>query len=433
MSVISVAEVERAEGVLVVGARDIVTPLALDRARELGIAVERSAANDPATPPQRLPQSPKPANGARPSLASRPSLPAPPAKNMAAAALPSGESSAPFSGALYRRGAAVPSHLSLQPVRPAPAAAHDGRPRVAVIGAGHVGAMTALRLAEPSLFASVRLIDILQGLAEGLALDMWHSAGLRRFTTRIEGSADIADVANADFIVVTAGRPRQPGMSRTDLTSVNAEIIGSVADAICQHAPRAIVVVVTNPLEEMTHLMAKRTGFAPGRVIGMAGVLDTARFCALVGLTGVARPEDVRALALGSHGPEMVIPLSQARAGERPLEDLLERDTLAAIIERTRESGAEVVKLLRRGSAYFSPAESAAAMVVAMASDKNEVMAACVQSGGAYGLADTRVGLPVRLGRSGVTEIVQLSLRPEELTALRKAATSIAARIKELG
>jgi malate dehydrogenase len=240
-------------------------------------------------------------------------------------------------------------------------------------------------------------------------------------------------VADAEFIVVTAGRARQPGMSRADLTGVNAEIVKGVASAIRAHAPNAIVVVVTNPLEEMTHLMASHTGFAPERVIGMAGVLDTARFCALVGLTGIAKPEEVCAFALGSHGPEMVIPLSQASANGKSLEQLLDGETLAAIVERTRDSGAEVVKLLQKGSAYFAPAESAAAMVRAMALDTGEVLAACVQSQGAYGLVDTRVGLPVRLRRNGVAEIVQMELRPDELKALREAAERIAARIRELG
>jgi malate dehydrogenase len=334
------------------------------------------------------------------------------------------------SGALYRRGAPVPAALRADHD---PRAAPDARPKIAVVGAGHVGAMTALRLSETSLFSRTMLIDIVPGLAAGLALDMWHSAGLRGFTTRIEGSTDLAALEGADYIVVTAGRPRQPGMSRTDLTGVNAEIISGVAEGIRRHAPRAVVVVVTNPLEEMTHLMAARTGFPPERVVGMAGVLDSARFCSLVALTGIARPQDVKAIALGSHGAEMVIPLSQASANGQPLEQLVPEAQLAAIIERARDSGAEVVKLLQKGSAYFSPAESAAAMIVAMVRESEATIAACVQSRGAYGLADTRIGLPVKLGREGVKEIVRLSLRDDELAALAEAARSIAARIGELG
>ena len=411
MSVISVAEIEQATGVLHIGARDILTPLARDRAKEMGIKIER--AEDQGAAPAR-PAPSRPARAATPGPALPLSTP------------PRADGGEPFPGTLYRRGAAVPQRLLAQP-------AADTRPRAAVVGAGHVGAMTAMRLAESSLFGAVSLIDIVPGLAEGLALDMWHSAALRGFTSSLAGSADINAVAGVDFIVVTAGRPRQPGMSRTDLTGVNAEIVGGVADAIRAHAPHSVVVVVTNPLEEMTHLLAARTGFPQPRVIGMAGVLDTTRFCSLVGLTGVARPQDVRAYALGSHGPEMVIPLSQARVGERLLEEMLDQATLSAIVDRARNSGAEIVKLLQKGSAYFSPADSAAAMVAAMAADRGEVMAACVRSGGAYGTVDTRVGLPVRLGRQGVAEIVKLTLRDDELAALRKAASSIAERIKQLG
>lgn len=293
--------------------------------------------------------------------------------------------------------------------------------------------MTALRLAESDLFADVALVDVVPGLAAGLALDMWHGAGLYDFSTTLGGSDDLASLKGCDYIVVTAGKPRQPGMSRTDLTAVNAAIIESVGQGIRKHAPDATLVVVSNPLEEMTHLAARFTGFPEERVLGMAGVLDSARFCALVGLTGLARPGEVRAHALGSHGPEMVIPLSQAFVRNQPIESVLGAEELRAIVERTRDSGAEIVKLLQKGSAYFSPAESAAAMVRAMVRDSGEVLAACVRSRGAYGLADTRVGLPVRLHRRGLKEVVALTLRPDEHQALREAAARIAERIAGLG
>jgi malate dehydrogenase len=415
MSVITANDVEGAKGVLVVGLRDVVTPLATDRAKELCVRIERAEkAAQPPPAPKPFVAPPLAAWAARPEPT--PNTPAP---------LPT------FSGALYRRGSSVPVGLqsdSGSVSRPA-----DFRPSAAVVGAGHVGAMTALRLAETSLFSRVVLTDIVPGLAAGLALDMWHSASLRGFTTRVEGSADLSAIAGADYIVVTAGRPRQPGMSRTDLTGVNAAVIAAVAEGVRQHAPNAVVVVVTNPLEEMTHIMAKTTGFPPERVIGMAGVLDGARFRSLVALTGVARPQDVSAIALGSHGPEMVIPLSQATVNGEPLTGLLPAAEIDAIVERARDSGAEVVKLLQKGSAYFSPAESAAAMVADMARDSGRVQAACVQSGRAYGLEDTRVGLPVRLGPRGVKEIVALPLTPAESEALAKAASSIAARVRELG
>ena len=390
---------------LVLGKGDRLTPLARDRAKDLGVelvvsdAAPRSSAPVPAAPPR-----------AAPPPAARTPVPA---------------SQLPFvlppSGAMYRRNALGPT------------AVRGSRPKAAVVGAGHVGAMTALRLAESDLFALVTLVDVVPGLAAGLALDMWHGAGLYGFSTTIEGSDDLAALRGADYIIITAGKPRQPGMSRTDLTAVNAAVVESVCKAIRIHAPESTVVVVTTPLEEMTHLAASYTGFADERVIGMAGVLDSARFCSLVGLTGRAKPQEVRALALGSHGPEMVIPLSQAFVGDRPIESVLDAETLKAIVERTRESGGEVVKLLQKGSAYFSPAESAAAMVRAMVRDSGEVLAACVRSRMAYGTGDTRVGLPVRLSRRGVKEIVTLPLRPDEQLALREAASRIAARIAELG
>ena len=424
MTVFTKEHVDRAEGELVIRAGDIVTPLALDRAKELGIRVsrtDRTAATHAIIATTRAPATERAAEAAAPPRpVARPAQPPPP--------IP-----APVlnSGALYRRGA--PLTIDPRVTNSSARGAADARGRLAVVGAGHVGATTAFRLAEADAFAAITLIDVVPGLAAGLALDMWHSAGLRGFTTRLEGSDAIDAVTGADVIIVTAGRPRQPGMSRTDLTAVNAAIISEIAGTIRRNAPGAIVIVVTNPLEEMTHLMCRETGFTAERVIGMAGVLDTARFCALVGLTGIARPRDVVAFALGSHGAEMVIPLSQATANGMPLEQQIDRETLAAIVERTRESGAEVVKLLQKGSAYFSPAESAARMVEAIVRDSRTLMTACVRSRGVYGLSDTRVGLPVRLGRGGVAEIVELPLRPEEMQALSEAANRIAERIRKLG
>jgi malate dehydrogenase len=412
MSVITAIEVEAAKGVLVIGPKDLVTPLARDRAKELGVRIERSGETGPR--PKPAPVAPKPA----------------PSSNGVLAATPVPLKSAPttMSGAMYRRGAPLPGALNAQPRT----GTSNPRPVAAVVGAGHVGAMTAFRLAETSLLSRVVLVDVVPGLAAGLALDMWHSASLRGFTTRIEGSAEMSAIAGADYVVVTAGKPRQPGMSRTDLTGVNAEIIKQVADGIRVHAPSSVVVVVTNPLEEMTHLMANTTGFAPERIIGMAGVLDSARFQSLMALTGVAEAQEIDAIALGSHGPEMVIPLSLAKAKGAPLSSLLPADRLAAIVERARNSGAEVVKLLQRGSAYFAPADSAAAMVTEMLLETGKIQAACVQSRGAYDVEDTRVGLPIRLGPKGVKEIVQLPLTLDEKAALAKAASSIAARVREL-
>jgi len=420
MSVITAEHIERAGPRLVIAKGDLVTPLARDRANELGVTIEIGASPSTSTPVV-----------AAPSVRQMTGPQDPPAPPLPKTSVAAPTQLGAYSGALYRRGGPVPAAMAPTAGRRAQADT-DGRPRVAVIGAGHVGATTTLRLVETSLFSEVTMVDVVPGLAEGLALDMWHSAGLRGFDTRVKGSQDLSALAGADYVVMTAGRPRKPGMSRTDLTAVNAEIIRAVAAGVRQHAPQSVVVVVTNPLEEMTELMARKTGFPTSRVLGMAGVLDSARFCALVALTGIAGPGQVDALALGSHGPEMVIPLSLATAGGRPLEGQLAADQLSAIVERARDSGAEVVGLLKTGSAYYAPAESAAAMVRSMVTGDGKLVAAAVRSNGAYGLPDTRIGLPVRLGRQGVADIVELPLRQNERDALKKAADSLVARIAEL-
>lgn len=426
--VITAADIEAAAAArkpLNIQPGDRLTPLARDRAKELGVTQHPASQAPSAVPP--LPATSVTLPKSAPAASVRPATP------FQAGKAPAGESKSlvlPPSGALYRRNALGPSPLRAQ--LPLPGGSGSTRPKAGVVGAGHVGSMVALRLAESNLFSEVVLVDVQPGLAAGLALDMWHGAGLYGFSTRVTGSEDLAALAGAEYIIITAGKPRQPGMTRTDLTAVNAGIMQTVASAIGRHAPQATLVVVSNPLEEMTHLAARFAGFPDERVIGMAGVLDSARFCSLVGLTGKAEPQQVKALALGSHGPEMVIPLSQATAGGQPIEDVLDAGTLAAIIERTRQSGGEVVKLVQKGSAYFSPAESAATMVRAMVSESGEVLAACVRSGGAYGTADTRVGLPVRLKRHGLKEVVMLPLRQAEVQALRDAAGRIASRIEAL-
>lgn len=432
MSILTAADVEAAGGRLQLRKGQRLTPLARDRAKELGVEIiEADAAPASVPAPSAVSQASSSAKApvqTQAPLANSGSIKAAQAAS-GASGQPVARSFAPLvSGAMYRRNAVGPQGVSAgHSARP-----QGRRPRAGVVGAGHVGAMAALRLAESDLFDHVALVDVVPGLAAGLALDMWHGASVYGFSTPLSGSEDLSSLRGCDYIIITAGKPRQPGMTRTDLTAGNAAIMKSVCEGIRQHAPDATLVVVSNPLEEMTHLAAQYTGFPQSRVLGMAGVLDSARFCALVGLTGKARPQEVRALALGSHGPEMVIPLSQAFIGKTPIEAVLDATTLSAIVERTRESGGEVVKLLKKGSAYFSPAESAAEMVRIMASGSSAVIAACVRPQGAYGLTDARVGLPVRLDSRGLKEVVQLPLRPDELQALREAAARIAQRIDEL-
>jgi len=288
--------------------------------------------------------------------------------------------------------------------------------------------ITAMRLADADLFGEVVLVDVDEGRAAGIALDLTHSAALAGFATRIRGVGTVEAAGPADYVVVTAGKARQPGMSRGDLIRTNAAIVGDVARRVAATSPQAVMVVVTNPLDEMTQHAWQVSGFPSSRVIGMAGVLDTARFQALAALNGATRADRVRAWALGSHGEEMVIPLSQASADGRPLD----QSQLTETVERARGSGAEVVGLLKTGSAFLAPGMSAARMVLAMARGTGEVMPAAVLADGSYGIRDVYVGLPARLGPRGVVGIVELPLRPEELTALRRAAERIRERLAGL-
>lgn len=417
-----------ADGVLRVGARDVVTPLARERARELRVEIVVETPGTAAA----LAGDARPAVSAS-SASCRGELRIPSGRvagsvgragagGAAPAARPADTPGAPArlprppSGALYRRGAPVTATET----------------RAVVVGAGHVGMIAAQRLAEADVFTEVVLVDIDEGRAAGVALDLVHVAGLGGFATAIRGVGSIEEAGRADHVIVTAGRPRQPGMSRSDLISTNAEIVGDVARRVAATSPDAVLLVVTNPLDEMTQHAWRESGFPPRRVLGMAGVLDTARFQALVGLTGVARADRVHAWALGSHGEEMVIPLSQATADGRPLTDLLPAADLAAIVDRARGSGAEVVGLLKSGSAFFAPGRSAADMVLAMVADSGAVVPAAVLADGTYGIRDVYVGLPARLGRGGVREIVELPLEPLELAALREAADRIRDRLGAL-
>ncbi|HJQ47140.1 MAG TPA: malate dehydrogenase [Amycolatopsis sp.] len=412
-------------GTLRVGPKDLVTPLARERARELGVDIVQAAPTPP-TPPAPpvshplVPSAAPPAPPAAPTATA--SRPAP-----AATRPPSGPGSVPTmrppSGALFRRGAPLPHGLT---------AGAGSTGRVIVVGAGHVGMITALRLADADLFDEIVLVDIDEGRAAGVALDLTHTASLGGFATRVRGTGTIEDAGPADYVVITAGRPRQPGMSRSDLVSTNAAIVGDLAQRIARTAPDAVIVVVTNPLDEMTQHTWQSSGFPAERVVGMAGVLDTARFQALSALAGAGRADGIHAVALGSHGEEMVIPLSQARSGARPLTELVDRAALDAVVDRSRGSGAEVVGLLKTGSAFMAPGMSAARMVLAMARDTGEVMPAAVLADGTYGIRDVYVGLPARLGRRGVREIVELDLKPDELSALRDAAARIKDRLSRL-
>ncbi|TMQ52371.1 MAG: malate dehydrogenase [Candidatus Eisenbacteria bacterium] len=303
--------------------------------------------------------------------------------------------------------------------------------RVAVIGAGNVGASAALYIAERGL-ADVTLIDIVEGLPQGKALDilqatpLWHRGG------RVEGSNDLGAVAGADVVVMTAGFPRKPGMSRTDLLKANADIVRPAAEAVKRGAPGAYVVVVTNPLDVMAHLFWKVTGFPRARVAGMAGILDSARFRAFLAAELGVSGTDVQAMVLGGHGDSMVPLPRYTTVGGIPITELLPQGRIAEIAQRTRDGGAEIVKLLKTGSAYYAPAMSAVEMVEAILTDQKRLVPCSALLQGEYGMKDLFLGVPVILGARGVEKIVELELSGDELAALRASGKQVIDSIAEL-
>ena len=305
--------------------------------------------------------------------------------------------------------------------------------KVAVIGAGNVGASVALYVAERGL-ADVVLIDRpeMDGMPQGKALDMAQSAPLWHKGGRIAGATDLAAVAGADVVVMTAGFPRKPGMSRTDLLKMNADIIRPAAEAVKQHAPNAYVVVVTNPLDVMAWYFWHVTGFPKHRVLGMAGILDSARFRAFIGMELGVSAADVQAMVLGGHGDSMVPLPAYTTVGGISIADLVPADRLAAMIDRTRNGGAEIVKLLKTGSAYYAPAMSAVEMVEAILLDQKRLVPCSVLLEGEYGLKNLFIGVPIMLGGKGVEKIVQLKLSEADQAALAKSAKDVADMIAEL-
>jgi len=304
--------------------------------------------------------------------------------------------------------------------------------RVTVAGSGFVGATTAMRVAQKGLADEVILIDIVDGLPQGLALDMNQSAPVEGFEPVVRGTNDYGDTAGSDVVVITAGLPRQPGMSRMDLLDKNAGIMRTVAGEVKETSPEAIVIVVSNPLDEMTFLAADVTGFPKERVMGMAGTLDSARLRFFIAEELSVSPSVVQAMTLGSHGEAMVPLPAQATVDGKPLRDLVDDETLNRLYERTSNAGAEIVGYLKKGSAYYAPSASVAQMVNAIVGDTKEVLPACVWATGQYAISDVYVGLPARLGRGGVEEIVELDLGEPEVSALREAAEGIREKCADL-
>lgn len=302
------------------------------------------------------------------------------------------------------------------------------RPKIAVVGAGHVGATCAQRLAEREL-GDVVLLDVLEGIPQGKGLDLAQSAPIERFDVGVTGTNDPAAIAGAALVIITAGRARTPGMSREDLLLANAEIVQSVARSVRDRAPGAVVMVVTNPLDVMCWLARAITGFEPARVVGMAGVLDTARFRAFLALETGVSVRDIQTLVLGGHGDAMVPLVRYTTIGGIPVERFLSPERLAAIVARTRQGGIEVINLLKSGSAYYAPSSGAAEMAEAICRDQKRLLPCAAFLDGQYGLSDVYMGVPVILGAGGVERIIELDLSEEEAAAFRASAEVVAENI----
>ncbi|MHB8341241.1 MAG: malate dehydrogenase [Mycobacteriales bacterium] len=300
--------------------------------------------------------------------------------------------------------------------------------KVTVVGAGFYGSTTAQRLAEYDIFDSVVLTDIIEGKPQGIALDLNQSRPIEGFQTRLVGTNGYLETEGSDVVVITAGLPRKPGMSRMDLLETNARIVRQVTEEIVKGSPDAVLIVVSNPLDEMTALAANVSGFPRSRVLGQAGMLDTARFTNFVAETLAVSVKSVRTLTLGSHGDTMVPVPSQCTVNGQPLTGILPADTVAELVERTRNGGAEVVALLKTGSAYFAPSAAAARMVRAVAEDSGDQLPVCAWVGGEYGITGVYLGVVAEIGRSGVRRVIELPLNDEELAALRQAAEAVRAK-----
>ncbi|HXY24173.1 MAG TPA: malate dehydrogenase [Candidatus Acidoferrum sp.] len=310
------------------------------------------------------------------------------------------------------------------------------RKKVTVVGGGFVGSTTAQRIVDLEL-ADVVLTDILDGPPAGKGLDMLESGPITGTDSHALGictaNGDYSATANSDVVVITAGFPRKPGMSRDDLLKANYDVIKAVVEQVVKHSPNCILVMVTNPLDAMAQAALKLSGFPKSRVMGMAGVLDSARMSAFVAMECKVSVENVHSFVLGGHGDDMVpLPRYSTVAGI-PLPDLLPKETIDAIVTRTRKGGAEIVNLLKTGSAYYAPSAAAVEMVEAVLKDKKKILPCCVYLDGEYGIKGLFVGVPVKLGAKGVEEIIQIKLTPEENTALQKSAASVKELVTVLG
>ena len=304
--------------------------------------------------------------------------------------------------------------------------------KITVIGAGNVGATTAQRLVDKQLANEVVLVDIIEGVPQGKGLDMYEATPVEKTDVKVVGSNSYDETANSDVIIITAGIARKPGMSRDDLMNTNSSIVKSCTEAVVAKSPRSIIIVVSNPLDVMTYVAWKVSGFERHRVMGMAGVLDAARFRSFIAMELNVSVEDVNAFVLGGHGDSMVpLPRYSTVAGI-PITELLSQATIDRLVKRTRDGGIEIVNYLKTGSAYYAPSSAAVLMAEAIVKDKKRILPCAAYMQGEYGLRDTFVGVPVKLGKKGIEEIIQIKLNADEQAALNKSADDVKQSIAKL-
>jgi len=299
--------------------------------------------------------------------------------------------------------------------------------KITVVGAGHVGATAAQRIAERELAREVVVVDIVEGLPQGKALDQWESSPVEGFDTKVRGAQSYEDTAGSGLYVVTAGLARKPGMSRDDLVTKNAQIIQGISEQILAYSPESIIIMVTNPLDVMAYVAKETTGFPRERVIGMAGVLDTARFRCFIALELDVSVEDIQALVLGGHGDSMVPLVSTVSVGGVPLTQLLPAERIEALVERTRKGGGEIVGLLKTGSAYYAPSAAAVQMAESIVRDKKRILPCAAWLDGEFGLDGVFLGVPCKLGRNGLEQIIEVELTDDERSALHASAAEVKA------
>lgn len=302
--------------------------------------------------------------------------------------------------------------------------------KVSIIGAGHVGASAGLYLLEKKI-AHVVLVDIVEGLPQGKSMDLSHAAPLRKYLHTITGANDYQAIADSDVVVITAGLPRRPGMSRSDLLATNAKIVGGVAEQVKTYAPEAVVIVVTNPLDVMCHVVKEATGFPKNRVMGMAGVLDSTRFRLFIAEELGVHLNDVVALVLGGHGDDMVPLPRYTSVSGIPITELLSEETIERLAQRTRKGGGEIVGLLKEGSAFYAPASSITEMAEAVLLNNRRILPVSAYLEGEYGLKDVYVGVPAVLGENGVEKVIELALTYDEKSALHVSAGSVSKAVAQ--